>query len=124
MTAILHNLTQFHHRLIQVAEQRLQFLLQFAVEIAAFVLLWHELVHPTALSRIGRGMIVVELGQFGGFLYGVVQTAELIHEFDLQRIGSEPYTTLGDGIHLGGLHTTAFRHDIQERQVAAVDIGL
>ena len=83
-------------------------MLELAVEIAALILLRHELVHPAALGRISLGVIAVDLCQFGRFLHSVIEASELVDEFDLQRIGSEPHTALGDRVHLLRLHATAF----------------
>ncbi len=69
-------------------------------------------------------MILLGLGEFGGLLHGIVQAADLVDEFDLDGVGSQPYTALGDGVDLGGLHTTTFRDDVEEVLVAAVYVGL
>ena len=69
-------------------------------------------------------MILLHFGEFGGLLYGIVEAAKFIHEFDLLRIRGEPYTTLSDGIHLSGLHATTLRHDVEELLITLVDIGL
>ena len=112
---------ELEQRLIQVA----QHLAEFTVEIGALLLVRQQLIHPTALVRgIGGGIVLADLGQFGGLLHGIVQTAEFIHEFNLQGVRSQPYAALADGVHLVRLHPATLRHDVEEGLIAAIHVAL
>ena len=107
-------MAELHQRLIQIAKESFDLCLKLAIKIRAFILVGHELVEPTALARIGCGVVFLQLSQFCCLFDSVVKTAQLIHELDVEGIGSEPYTTLRDGIDLCGLHATSLRYDIEE----------
>ena len=69
-------------------------------------------------------MVFFSLCEFCGLLHGIVETTELVNEFDLDGIGSQPYTALSNRVNLCGLHATSFRDDVEEILVTTVNIDL
>ena len=69
-------------------------------------------------------MVVVELGQLGGLVEGLLYAAELIHELDPLGVQGQVHMALGNLVHLGHAHPAALGHTGEESAVAPLDAPL
>ena len=56
----------------------------------------------------------MEVGQCGGIGDGILQGADLVHQADVQGIGSHPDSALGNFVHTGGFQVPSLGHQVHK----------
>ena len=54
---------------------------------------------PRFWSGIAANRVLLNLGKFGGCLYGIIEVAELVNKTDAECLLACPYATFSDDLH-------------------------